>query len=67
MFKILISLCFLITVGCAISPFSSSVAPVEQVLSAQEQKKLTPDMEFATKVAGAKVVLVMGHEHCEAY
>lgn len=29
-------------------------------------KDILGSMEFATKVAGAKVVLVMGHEHCGA-
>lgn len=39
---------------------------VARVAGNFENTDITGSMEFATKVAGAKVVLVMGHEHCGA-
>ena len=39
---------------------------VARVAGNFENPDITGSMEFATKVAGAKLVLVMGHEHCGA-
>lgn len=144
MHKFILSISIILLTGCVTAQSINPQAPIEQVLSAQEQAKLTPDiviarlkagnarfvsnemtvrnhksqirksvkgqypkaivlscvdsrvpvedvfdlgigdvfvarvagnfvnkdilgsMEFATKVAGAKVVLVMGHDHCGA-